>query len=214
MALDNSLTASVAAPINDLMKDNTAWIWGPAQRDAFRKLKTLLTTAPTLAFYDPATCTCKPTMVSADASSYGIGGYILQKQTDESWRPVAYCSRTLTQAERRYAQIEKELLAAVWSCERFYVYLRGLRVTIQTDHKPLVSLINNKDLCDAPLRCQRLLMRLMKYHCFAEYSPGKTLVIVLMQPSQTEDLRAPGQHRDLSQNEQTSHRRHNESTKR
>ncbi|XP_038061675.1 uncharacterized protein K02A2.6-like [Patiria miniata] len=45
--------------------------------------KTLLTTAPTLAYYDPT----KPTMVSADASSYGIGGYILQKQEDESWRP-------------------------------------------------------------------------------------------------------------------------------
>ncbi|XP_038063010.1 uncharacterized protein K02A2.6-like [Patiria miniata] len=165
--------ATVAAPINALMKGDTEWTWGPAQRSAFRHLKTLLTTAPTLAYYDPT----KPTMVSADASSYGIGGYILQKQEDESWRPVAYCYRSLTRAEQRYAQIEKELLAAVWSCERFFVYLRGLRVTLQTDHKPLVSLINKKDLCDAPLRCQRLLMRLMRYNCEAEYTPGKDLVV-------------------------------------
>ncbi|XP_038064917.1 uncharacterized protein K02A2.6-like [Patiria miniata] len=111
-------------------------------------------------------------MVSADASEYGLGGCILQQQDDKQWKPVAYCLRSLTPSERRYAQIEKELLASVWSCERFYVYLRGLHVTIQTDHKPLVPLINIKDLWDAPLRCQRLLMRLMKYHCTAEYVPA------------------------------------------
>ena len=89
-------------------------------------------------------------MVSSDASSYGIGGCLLQQQEDGYWKPVAYCSRSLTRAEQRYAQIEKELLAAVSSCERFYIYLRGLHITLQTDNKPLVSLINNKDLCDAP----------------------------------------------------------------
>ncbi|XP_038058795.1 uncharacterized protein K02A2.6-like [Patiria miniata] len=165
--------SSVAAPINDLLKSDVSWVWGSPQQSAFRSIKTLLTSAPALAFYDPN----KPTMVSADASEYGLGGCILQQQDDKQWKPVAYCSRSLTPSERRYAQIEKELLASVWSCERFYVYLRGLHVTIQTDHKPLVPLINNKDLCDAPLRCQRLLMRLMKYHCTAEYVPGKLLTV-------------------------------------
>ena len=154
--------SSVAAPITDLLKDNVHWIWGVQQKNAFRHLKTLLTKSPTLAYYDPK----KPTMVSADASSYGIGG--LQQQSDDSWKPVAYCWRTSSPAERKYAQIEKELLASIWSCERCYVYiLRGLHVIQQTDHKPLVSLINSKDLCDASIRCQRLLMCLMRYHCTA-----------------------------------------------
>ena len=68
--------------------------------------------------------------------------------------------------------------ASVWSCERFYVYLRCLHLTVEIDHKPLIPLINNKDLCDVPLRCQRLLMRLMKYKCTAVYTPGKFLVVV------------------------------------
>ncbi|XP_022099984.1 uncharacterized protein LOC110984276 [Acanthaster planci] len=178
--------ASTAAPINDLMKDDTEWTWGPAQRTAFRQLKTLLTTAPTLAYHDPR----KPTMVSADASSCGVGGCILQKQTDESWKPVAYCSRSLTRAEQRYAQIEKELLAAVWSCERFYIYLRGLQVTLQTDHKPLVSLIDQKDLCDAPLHCQRLLMRLMKYNCYAWPATDAKLVEIAAAVSHDRTLTA------------------------
>ncbi|XP_038052810.1 uncharacterized protein K02A2.6-like [Patiria miniata] len=158
--------SSVAAPINDLLKSDVRWVWGSPQQSAFRSIKTLLTSAPSLAFCDPN----KLTMVSADTREYGLGGcIILQQQNDRQWKPVAYCSRSLTPSERRYMQIEKELLASVWSCERFYVYLRGLQVTIQTDLKPLVPLINIKDLCDAPLMCQRLLMRLMKYHCSADH---------------------------------------------
>ena len=69
-----------------------------------------------LAFYDPK----KPTFVYADTSSYGIGGVLMQEH-DGQLCPVAFCSRTLTEA-----QIEKECLAAVWTCERLLCYLVGL----------------------------------------------------------------------------------------
>ena len=87
-------------------------------------------------------------------------------------------SRSFTPAETRYAQIEKELLASVWCCEHFTQYLYGgPQFTLHTDHKPLIPLINTRDLGNVPLRCQRLLIRLLRYNVHAVYVPGKDMTV-------------------------------------
>ena len=100
-----------------------------------------------LALYDPKA----PTKVSADASSFGLGAVLLQ-QFEGQWKPIAYASRSMTETECRYAQIEKEALATTWACERFSNYILGREFLIESDHKLLIPLLTSKALDNLPPR--------------------------------------------------------------
>ena len=98
--------AEYSQPPRELLHSKRVWVWGPQQEQAFQTIKVELIKPTVLAMYDPAA----ETKVSADASSFGLGAVMLQKAGNE-WRRVAYASRSMTDNERRYAQIEKEALA-------------------------------------------------------------------------------------------------------
>ena len=56
-------------------------------------------------------------------------------------KPVTFASKSLNTTEQNYAQIEKELYAILFGCKRFHQYLYGRKVTVQSDHKPLESIM-------------------------------------------------------------------------
>ena len=153
-----------------MLSSKRSWLWGPAQETAFEQAKAELTKPTVLALYQPG----GNTKVAADASSYGLGAVLLQ-QAASGWRPVAYASRALSETERRYAQIEKEALAVTWACTKFSDYLLGSKFLIESDHKPLIPLLNTKHLDCLPPRILRFRLRLAKFDYSVSHIPGKLL---------------------------------------
>ena len=108
------------------------------EQRAFQNSKKLLLSSQVLVHYDPSL----EVILACDASSYGVGAVLSHKMADGSERPVAFASRTLSAAEQRYSQIEKEGLACVFGVKRFHLYLYGRRFTLITDHKPLLQVFD------------------------------------------------------------------------
>ena len=162
--------AEITQPLREHLSKSRTWTWDHSQSNAFKRVKEELSSPTTLALYDLTA----PTKISADASSHGLGAVILQKSED-SWKPVAYASRSMSETEKRYAQIEKEALATTWACEKFANFIVGKRVQIETDHKPLVPLLGNKQLDSLPPCILRFRLRLDRFTYDIKHVPGKEM---------------------------------------
>ena len=162
--------AELSQPLRELLSTKRAWVWGPNQEQAFTRLKAELTRPTVLILYNPRA----DTKVSADASSYGLGAVLLQR-SESDWKPVAYASRSMSETEQRYAQIEKEALAVTWAYEKFTDYILGREFHIETDHKPLVPLLSTNQLDRLPPRVLRFRLRLARYTYSIQHVPGKLL---------------------------------------
>ena len=95
-------------------------------------MKDLVSSPAMLKLYDPHS----EITLSVDASQYGLGACIMQDGV-----PVAYASRTLTDTHKRYAQVEKEMMAIEFGLHRFHQYIYGQTVTVETDHLPLLGVM-------------------------------------------------------------------------
>ena len=151
-----------SAPLRELLKSDKKFYWDAQCNAAFQQLKAMIKKKQALQFYDRT----KPVIVQADASQYGLGAALLQEGL-----PVAFASKSLSDTETRYANIEREMLSVVFACERFHTYLTGRSFIVENDHKPL-EMIQLKNLKAAPPRLQRMLLRLQEYDAKIIYKPG------------------------------------------
>ena len=132
------MLAEVEMPLRELTKKEVLFHWGKPQQTAFQQLKDLCCKAPVLAYYDVN----KEVTIQCDASN----AVLLQ-----GGRPVAYAYRKLHKSELNWASIEKEMQAIVFSTQKFREYILGKPVVVQTDHKPLETILR-KPMATAPLQ--------------------------------------------------------------
>ena len=131
--------AEMAAPLTKLTRNDSDYKSGPLPPlalTAFRNLQTALTSRPVLRPPLPNL----PFILTTDASTTALGAVLTQKHSDNTEHPIAYYSRTLNDAERKYAPFHLEYLAMQQACKHFRPYLTGVKFTIRTDHKPLLAL--------------------------------------------------------------------------
>uniref|UniRef100_A0A1A8L2U7 Gypsy retrotransposon integrase-like protein 1 n=1 Tax=Nothobranchius pienaari TaxID=704102 RepID=A0A1A8L2U7_9TELE len=161
--------SEVNAPLRQLLKQDSEFIWDQNHDRVFQQMKDLITRepGPILAYYD----TTKEIRLQVVASKYGLGAVLMQ-----DGHPIAYASKTLTPTEVNYAQIEKELFAVLFGCKRFHTYIYGRRVLVESDHKPLEHILK-KPISVAPARLQRMLLQLQRYDIKIVHRPGKDIPV-------------------------------------
>ena len=163
--------STISGPLYHLTEKNTKWKWDQPQEDAFKKLKQMLTDNTVLAHFDPS---C-PVGISCDASDAGVGAVLFHRYKDNTERPIANASKTLTATQKRYPQIQKEALSIIFALKKFHQFLYGKKFILVTDHKPLISMFgpNTATPVLAANRLARWSLMLSQYNYTIEYRPTK-----------------------------------------
>lgn len=111
--------ADLTSPLNNLLKNDVCWLWTDFHENIFNNIKKIISAASVLQNYDINL----PVATQCDASQEGLGCCLMQ-----NGKPVSYTLRNLTNAARKFAQIEKELLSVVWATKKFQFYFYGKNV--------------------------------------------------------------------------------------
>ena len=160
--------SDISYPLRNLTKKNAKFHWSQEHQESFDKIKEMLTSETTMAYFDPS----KETELTTDASPVGLSAILSQRTPgSEDSKIVAYASRSLSDVETRYSQTKKEALATVWAIERLHLYLYGKKFTFHTDCKP-VQLIFDNPKSKPPARIERWNLRLQGYNFQVVHTKG------------------------------------------
>ena len=109
--------------LRQLTHDKVNWEWNDIHQEAFIRIKNILCEHTMLSYFNP----CWDTEVICDGSPLGVSGILTQINPENGERQVvAYASRSLSDAESRYGQVEREALAIYFSCIKFQIYFAQL----------------------------------------------------------------------------------------
>ena len=163
--------STTLAPLYKLLRQGVKWQWKSEEATALAKVKEALQSPNLLVHFDSA----KPLLLACDASPVGVGAVLSHRLDDGTEKPISYASRTLSAAERKYSQLDKEALAIIFGVKHYHQYLYGREFVILSDHKPLKHIFNASKSTPAmaSARIQRWAILLGGYHYRIEYKSGQ-----------------------------------------
>ena len=159
--------STLTVPLCELLKKDTDFIWNCTYNATFQQVKEAVVSDTTLRYFDPSL----PMTIQVDTSQVGLRAALLQ-----NGKPIAFAIKALTKTKCQYANIEREMPAAIFRTERFQMYVYGRSFTIKSDHKPLES-ISQKNLADIPAHLQCMLLCLQGYDYTICYCPSKEMAL-------------------------------------
>ena len=133
--------SKISRPLCKLLEKDTKFEFNDSCLYAFKEIKSRLVIAPIMATPDWN----KEFERMCDASDYAMGA-VLGQRTNKIFKAIYYASKTFNEAQEHYLTIEKEMLATMFSCEKFRPYILGSHVIIYTDHAAIKYLISKKDV--------------------------------------------------------------------
>ena len=156
--------AVLSAPLVQLTKKGSPFSWTDLQEQAFLQLKSLLCSAPILAYpqFD------KRFFLQTDASDKGLGAVLTQLDSTGREHVISYASRSLSDREKSYSTTEKEALAIIFAIDHYRVYLLGAEFTLITDHSALQWLHS----VEPKGRLARWVMALQEFSFVVKHRPG------------------------------------------
>ena len=161
--------AHKSACLRQMTRSSVRFQWRQEQEECFQSLIRCFKDDTLLRYF----CMKKHTYIMADAHVSGLGVALAQGDSIESARPVAFASRTTSEAERNYPQLDLEAMALDYGLRRFRNYIVGSPHTIilVTDHKPLESVFNGSR--KGSIRTERIKMRHQDIRYKVIYRKGK-----------------------------------------
>lgn len=162
--------SALSSSLTDLIKKRGKFVFPPEALTSFEQLKSALIREPVLVHPDFE----KPFFIHCDASRYGVGACLMQKDFEGNDRAISYFSKKLNKSQKNYSVTELECLAAILAVEKFRPYIELHEFTIITDHSALKWLMSQKDLNG---RLARWSLRLQRYEFSIQHRKGQLNVV-------------------------------------
>lgn len=168
--------ADIQAPLTEMLKGITKkkakLVWSPDSEEAFERCKRSIASATPSAFLSPS----RPLALHTDASNTAIGASLDQQLPDDTWVPLGFFSRKLSETEQRYSTYDRELLAIFSAVKHFRSILEGRQFLIFTDHRPLSYAFSQRPDKTSPRRSRQLDF-IAQFDTAIKFTPGQENIV-------------------------------------